>query len=328
MKPMYLGIFDPLIDDFWNGVREVLQGWVLSNLQSILETINERTASVSGELVKTPDTWNSDIWTLVLKIAQQVALPVAGTVFTFVIVWELITMLTSPKMGDVDVVEVIMRWLLKAVVASFFISNSVNICAAFFGISSDMVTGTKGILDTQLSATTNNAFDSVQDFFSDYMYSDEDATGKECGELLRLGLETSILGLIMKIMGILITIIMYSRMISIYLHLSVAPIPVAAITNQKFQDMGINYFKNVFALAMQGVLMMICVAIYGALISSLFNDPASTLNLANVTLDASDHEAVLKALSSAVFESVALSVMLVYVMFGSERVTKTIFSVQ
>lgn len=325
---MFLNIFDTLTDKFWNGIREVLQGWVLSNLESILDTINERTATVSDELAKTPDVWNSDIWELILKIAEEVALPVAGTIFTFVIVWELITMLTSPKIGDVDMVEVIMRWMLKVIVASFFICNSVKLCSAFFGLSSNMVSGTQTILDTQLADTTNNTFESIQDFFGDYMYTDEDATGAECGELLRLGLETSVLGLIMKIMGILITIIMYSRMISIYLHLSVAPIPVAAITNQKFQDMGINYFKSIFALAVQAVLLMICVAIYGALIHALFNDPTSVLNLAGQTLDPADHQAVLKALSGAVFESVALSVMLVYVMFGSERVTKTIFSVQ
>ena len=69
MISMFLNIFDTLTDKFWNGIREVLQGWVLSNLESILDTINERTATVSDELAKTPDVWNSDIWSLILKIA-------------------------------------------------------------------------------------------------------------------------------------------------------------------------------------------------------------------------------------------------------------------
>ena len=325
--PMFL-LFDKTIKKIMNGIRDMLQGWVLSNLEDILKTINEKTGTMATELAKSPNVWNGDIWDLIVKVAQEVALPVAGTVFVFVITWELITMLTSPKMGDVDIVEVIMRWLLKTLVASFFISNSLNICSAFFGLSSSMIGNTKTILDTQLQQTTNNAFDTVQDFFDDYFSSDDDVEGDELGELLKLGIETSILGLVMKVMGLLITLVMYTRMISIYLHLSVAPIPVAAITNHTFQGMGINYFKSVFALAMQGVLMMICVAIYGALVNSIFNDPSSTLNLANLTLDAADHAAVLDALNKVVLETVAISVLLVYVMFSCERVTKTIFAVQ
>lgn len=323
--PIFL---NPFTDAIWNGIRDVLQGWVLTNLENILKTINEKTATIAGELSTNPDVWNSDIWGLVVKVAQEVALPVAGTVFVFVVTWELITMLTSPRMGDVDIVEVLIKWLIKTMVASFFISNSLNICSAFFGLGSNMIGNTKTILDTQLQETTNNAFDTVQDFFGEYFNTDEDATSEECGQLLQLGLETAVLGLIMNIMGVIITLILYSRMISIYLHLSVAPIPVAAITNHTFQGMGINYFKSVFALAMQGVLMMICVAIYGTLINSIFNDPSSMLNLANLTLDAADRVAVLDALNKVVLETVAISVLLVFVMWRTESVTKTVFAVQ
>ena len=89
------------------------------------------------------------------------------------------------------------------------------------------------------------------------------------GELIGLGMETMIISMCMKIMSVLITVILYGRMIEIYLYISVSPIPFATWTNKEWGSIGSNYFKGLFALAVQGFFIMVCVAIYAVLVSSV-----------------------------------------------------------
>ncbi|MFR2826208.1 MAG: VirB6/TrbL-like conjugal transfer protein, CD1112 family [Enterocloster bolteae] len=87
------------------------------------------------------------------------------------------------------------------------------------------------------------------------------------GELIGLGMETMIISLCMKIMSVLITVILYGRMIEIYLYVSVAPIPAATVTNREWGTIGTNYLKGLVALAFQGFFIMVCVAIYAVLVA-------------------------------------------------------------
>ncbi len=65
----------------------------------------------------------------------------------------------------------------------------------------------------------------------------------EIPELLLLVMETSLVSLCMKIMSVLITVILYGRMIEIYLYCSVSPIPFATMTNREWGQIGNNYLK-------------------------------------------------------------------------------------
>lgn len=89
------------------------------------------------------------------------------------------------------------------------------------------------------------------------------------GELVTLALETLVVSWCLKILSVVITVIMYGRMIEIYLYTSLAPIPFATMSNREWGHVGTNYFRGLFALAFQAFLMMVCVAIYAALISSI-----------------------------------------------------------
>ncbi len=320
MNYMYLGIGQ----DILNMIRDMLQGWVLNNLQDMLTIMNEKVGEIANEVAADPSTWQAGtIFNLIVNIAEQVALPIAGIVFTFVIIWELISMLTmSNTLGDVDIVSVIVKWLLKSLVAAWFIANSLTICNCFFGMGADMVSKTKTVFDAQVASVTNDKGKAIQKFFEDNFDDSKDAEGKELGQLLGLGILTVIMNLAMKIMSIMITIVLYSRMVSIYLHCAVAPIPIATITNRNMSTTGINFLKSVFALAVQGFLIMICVAIYGALLANCI-DPSTIV----LDLDKNPTQHI-EVLNQCILQCVGFSVLLVYVMFQTERITKTIFSIQ
>ena len=125
------------------------------------------------------------------------------------------------------------------------------------------------------------------------------------GELIGLGMETMIISLCMKIMSVLITVILYGRMIEIYLYVSVAPIPAATVTNREWGTVGTNYLKGLIALAFQGFFIMVCVAIYAVLVASV---------------------AVASNLHSALWSVAAYTVILCFSLFKTGSLSKSIFN--
>ncbi len=78
--------------------------------------------------------------------------------------------------------------------------------------------------------------------------------------------------LTMIALNIVIFVIVYGRMIEIYLLTSLAPIPFATVPNRETGHMGQNYFRSLFAVGFQGLLILVCVAIYAVLIQSIATD--------------------------------------------------------
>lgn len=93
--------------------------------------------------------------------------------------------------------------------------------------------------------------------------------GMDLGALLGLWLQSSVIGLTMQIMGIIIFVLVYGRMIEIYLMTSLAPLPVATLSNRELGGTGQNYLKSLFAVGFQGMLILVCVAIYAVLIQGI-----------------------------------------------------------
>ncbi len=242
LLPVFLGLFDSTVQKLMNGFRDIFYELAYSNLSNMLSDLNEKVATISTELSTAPDAWQGGtIWELIVKIAEQVALPVAGTVFTFVVLWELISMLVQPNnLADIDFVSVLMKWLIKTIVAAWFISNALTICNCFFGIGASMVSKTTTVLNQQVTDNTQGSV--LLKYLSDnYGDQDEDAESGDVSGLISLTVSTWFIDVIIKFMGILITIILYSRMISIYLHCAVAPLPMATVTNHHIGD---NFYSK------------------------------------------------------------------------------------
>ena len=126
----------------------------------------------------------------------------------------------------------------------------------------------------------------------------------EIPELLRLSIETGLVSISMKIMSVFITVVIYGRMIEIYLICSVAPIPFATMTNKEWGQIGNNYLKSLFALGFQGFLIMVCVGIYAVLVKAM---------------TVSDN------LHTAIFSLAAYTVLLCFMLLKSSAISKSIF---
>ena len=252
-------MFDSIFDAIEEWMRDLLTGMVTSNLTTMFTDVNEKTGEIATQVGMTPQGWNSSIYNMVQSLSNSVIVPIAGIIITMVLCYELISMLTERNnLHDVDT-WMFFKYFFKMWVAVFLVSNTWTITMAVFDVGQSVVNSAAGTI----RGSTAMDISSFTSTISTTMES------MELGELFVLMLETFILSFCMKVMSVLIMVIMFGRMIEIYLYTSVAPIPFATMSNREWGQMGTNYFRGLFALAFQAFLMMVCVGIYAALVASI-----------------------------------------------------------
>ena len=285
-----------IIDKITEFIKEILQGWVLSNLDNMFTDVNEKVGTIAGEVSKTPSTWNTGIFNMIKNLSENVVIPIAGMVISFVLIYELITMVIDKNnMHDFDT-SLFFRFLMKACIAVSLLSKTFDIVMAVFDVGNHVVLQAASVI----SGSTNlNVEETLKTMFNNQI----DSMG--IGELIGLGMETMIISLCMKIMSVLITVILYGRMIEIYLYVSVAPVPCATVTNREWGTIGTNYFKGLCALAFQGFFMMVCVAIYAVLVAGV---------------------AVADNLHTALWSVAAYTVILCFSLFKTGSLSKSIWN--
>ena len=284
-----------ILDSINEWIKEILIGAINGNLSTMFGDVNDKVGSIAGEVGQTPQAWNASIFSMIRTLSENVIVPVAGLVITYVLCYELITMITDKNnMHDVDTF-MFFKWFFKSWVAVYLVTHTFDITMAVFELAQHVVGGAAGVIGGNTSINVNSALSSMQSQLG----------SMEIPELLLLVMETSLVSLCMKIMSILITVILYGRMIEIYLYCSVAPIPFATMTNREWGQIGNNYLRSLFALGFQGFLIMICVGIYAVLVN--------TMIIAN-------------NLHSAIFSLASYTVILCFSLFKSGALAKSIFN--
>ena len=268
-----LNIFDEINE--W--IKELLIGTINGNLSAMFDDVNDKVGTIATEVGKTPRGWNSGIFSMTQTLSENVIIPIAGLVITYVLCYELITMIVDKNnMHDVDSM-MFFKWIFKSWVAVYIVTHTFDITMAVFDISQNAVSKAAGLINGNTNIDITTALSSMQTDF-DTM---------EIPELLLLVMETSIVSLCMKIMSVLITVILYGRMVEIYIYCSLAPIPFATMTNRDWGNMGNNYLKSLFALGFQGFLIMICVGVYAVLVNQMIvasNIHSAIFSLASYTV--------------------------------------------
>lgn len=98
---------------------------------------------------------------------------------------------------------------------------------------------------------------------------------------------------------------MARRRVLTLLVTSIAPIPMATMVNKDGGNMGQNYLRSLFALAFQAFLIIVCVAIYAALVE-------------NIAIDTD--------VSKAIWTCMGYTVLLCFTLFKTGSMAKSIFS--
>lgn len=288
-------MFDSIFEAIEEWMRELLTGMVQSNLTTMFTDVNDKTGQIAAQVGQTPQGWNSSIFNMIQGLSNSVIIPIAGMIITFVLCYELISMLTERNnMHEIDT-WMFFKYFVKMWIAVYLVSNTFTITMAVFDVGQSVVNSAAGVLNGDTAIDISEAIADIETTME----------AMEIGDLVVLALETLIVSFGMKIMSVVITVIMYGRMIEIYLYTSVAPIPFATMSNKEWGQIGLNYFRGLFALAFQAFLMMVCVGIYAVLVSGL---------------QMSDD------LSSALFGVAAYTVILCFSLMKTGSLSKSIFN--
>ena len=258
-----------IADQISDWLKDMLIGGITSNLSGLFDSINTRVADVASTVGKTPQAWNGSIFNMIRTLSENVVVPIAGIILTFVMCLELIQLLIDRNnMHDFETF-IFFKWVFKTFAAVLIVTNTWNIVMGVFDVAQHVVQQAAGVIISDTSVDITRILSNIEPRLR----------AMDLGQLLGLWFQTSLMGIIAWILSICIFIIVYGRMIEIYMVTSIAPIPMATMVNREWGQMGQNYLRSLFALGFQAFLIMVCVAIYAVLIQtiSIGSDVAATL---------------------------------------------------
>ncbi|WP_279067967.1 VirB6/TrbL-like conjugal transfer protein, CD1112 family [Intestinimonas butyriciproducens] len=249
---------DFLSDWLTSWLKELLIDGILGNLEGLFDSVNGAVGEIAVQVGTTPAAWNAGVFSLIRQLSETVILPIAGLILTFVATYELIQMLIDRNnLHDIDT-WMFFKWMFKTAAAILILSNTFNIVMAVFDVSQSVIANAAGLVQGSTAITPD-------------MLAELEATleGMDLGPLLGLFMQSMLISVAMPIMSTVIFVITYGRMLEIYMLTSLAPIPVATLSNRELGSAGQNYLRSLFAVGFQGLLILVCVAIYAVLIQGI-----------------------------------------------------------
>ena len=309
MKPLHLPLeghdllaverFKDDMDFLWDAItewlKELLVGGITSNLSGMFDSVNQKVAEISGQVGMTPQGWNGSIYNMIHNLSETVIVPIAGVILAFVMTLELIQIITDKNNFHEIETAVFFKWIFKTACAILIVTNTWNIVMGVFDVAQGVVNQASGVIISDASIDISSV---ITDMESRLMEM-------ELGPLFGLWFQSLFVGISMWALTICIFIVIYGRMVEIYLVTSVAPIPMAAMMGREWGGMGQNYLRSLMALGFQAFLIIVCVGIYAVLVE-------------NIALE--------DDIIGAIWSCVGYTVLLCFTLFKTGSLAKSIFA--
>ena len=282
----------------WNKITEwlkdVLVSGIMGNLNGLFDGVNGQVAEIASTVGTTPQAWNSSVFNMIKNISETVIVPIAGIILSFIMTYELIQMIIDKNSFHDFETFMFFKWVFKTFAAVLIVTNTWNIVMAVFDVAQHVVNNAAGVIigntDLDVASVIQNMEASLR--------------AMDIGPLFGLWFQTLLVGLISWILTICIFVVVYGRMIEIYLVTSVAPIPLATMANREWGSMGQNYLRSLFALGFQAFLIIICVAVYAVLVHTI----------------AVDSDVI-----AAIWTCIGYTVLLCFTLFKTSSLAKSVF---
>jgi len=276
-------------------IKQGLIDGIMARFAGLYDAINAEVGNIAANVGQTPGDWNPPVFNMVRTLSETAVIPVAGMILTFVLCYELIQLIIEKNnMHEFDTFN-IYKWIFKTFVAVYILTHTFDIVMGVFALAQNVINTSAGVISGSLEVNAGAALATLE--------AQLQAMG--IWELMGLFLETFLINICLWILMICIFVIIFGRMIEIYLTVSIAPIPLATMANREWGQIGNNYLKALFALAFQGFLIMVCVAIYAILVQTI-PDAASV--------------------HAAIWGTVGYTVLLAFALFKTSSLSKSLFS--
>ena len=286
---------ESILDKITEWLKTMLVEGIITNLSGMFDNVNQQVGEIAGQVGLTPAAWNAGVFSMIRSLSESVIIPIAGVILAFVMTYELIQMVIDRNnLHDIDT-WIFFKWIFKTFVAVLLVTHTFDIVMGIFDMAQSVVNSASGVISADASvdlATT------VADLLTRL-------TAMELGPLFGLWFQSLFIGFTMQALSICIFLVIYGRMIEIYLVTSVGPIPMATMVNREWGSMGQNYLRSLLALAFQAFLIMVCVGIYAVLVQ----------NIATET-----------DIIKAVWTTLGYTVLLCFTLFKTGSLAKSIFN--
>ena len=261
---------DFLLDALTNWLKEMLVGGIMGNLSGMFDSVNQQVADISVQVGQTPQGWNGSIFSMIQMIPDR------------------------NNLHDVDT-WMIFKWVFKSAAAILLVTNTWNLVMAVFDMAQSVVAQASGIIGSDASIDISAVMTDMESRLMDM----------DLGPLFGLWFQSLFIGITMWALYICIFIVIYGRMIEIYLVTSVAPIPMATMMGKEWGGMGQNYLRSLLALGFQAFLIIVCVAIYAVLVQNI----------------ATEEDIIM-----AIWSCVGYTVLLCFTLFKTGSLSKAVFN--
>ena len=286
---------DLLWDKITEWLKNLLIDGITSNLTGMFDATNQKVAEISGQVGMTPQGWNGGIFNMIQNLSNTVIVPIAGAILSFVMTLELIQLITEKNnLGDVDT-WMFFKWAFKSAAAVLIVTNTWNIVMGVFDAAQSVVASASGVVISDTSIDLNTVLPDIQSKLE----------AMDIGPLFGLWFQSMFVGICTWAMTICVFIVIYGRMIEIYLVTSIAPIPMATTLNREWGSMGQNYLRSLLALGFQAFLIIVCVAIYAVLVQNI---------------------ATMDDISAAIWTCTGYMVLLCFCLFKTSSLAKSVFN--
>jgi hypothetical protein len=276
-------------------IKEILIGGITSNLSGMFDAVNTRVGEIAGEVGKTPSAWNGGVFSFIHSLSDNVIIPIAGIILTFVMVYELIQMIMEKNnMHDFETF-MFFKWIFKTFIAVLIITNTFNIIMGIFDMAQHVVSNSAGVIISETSIDISTAIADMEIRLME----------ESIGVLFGIFLQSMMVKLTMVALNICIFVIIYGRMVEIYLMTSIGAIPFATMVNREWGGMGQNYLRAMLALGFQAFLIMVCVGIYAVLVQSII---------------------ISDDVMMAIWTCVGYTVLLCFTLFKTSSLAKSVFN--
>ncbi len=287
------------MDFLWESItdwlKEVLVGGIVSNLSGMFDSTNQQIGEITGQVGLTPQAWNSGVFSMIQTLSNNVILPIAGAILAIVMTLELIQLITDKNnLGDVDT-WMFFKWVFKSAAAVLIVSNTWTIVMGVFDVAQSVVSSAAGVIIGNTGIDISSVVTGLESRLMEM----------DIGPLLGLWFQSLFVGICTWAITICIFIVIYGRMIEVYLVTSVAPIPMATMVNREWGQMGQNYLRTLFALGFQAFLIVVCVAIYSVLVQNI-----------SVSTD----------ISAAIWTCMGYTVLLCFCLFKTSSLARSVFN--
>ena len=286
---------DSILDKITEWLKTMLVEGIITNLSGMFDNVNQQVGEITGQVGLTPAAWNAGVFSMIRSLSESVIIPIAGVILAFVMTYELIQMVIDRNnLHDIDT-WIFFKWIFKTFVAVLLVTHTFDIVMGIFDMAQSVVNSASGVISADASVDLATTVADLQTRLS----------AMELGPLFGLWFQSLFIGFTMQALSICIFLVIYGRMIEIYLVTSVGPIPMATMVNREWGGMGQNYLRSLLALAFQAFLIMVCVGIYAVLVQ----------NIATET-----------DIIKAVWTTLGYTVLLCFTLFKTGSLAKSIFN--